>query len=130
RLVAAVEERVTASPVGTIIKSVAAAAAALGAVNSMAGATPLIPSAGTDTGITATVGTAFSVAYGANSPLGPASSWAEMGGLPPGLSFTNNGASSLINGTPTTAGNYTFTLQAFGPNGEEVDYGYTITVQG
>ena len=51
------------------------AAASLGAINSMAGATPLVPSEGTPSGVTVTVGVAVSIAYTANSPLSEDGRW-------------------------------------------------------
>ncbi|MDB6126482.1 MAG: Immunoglobulin I-set domain protein, partial [Verrucomicrobia bacterium] len=130
RVAAAIEEMVVSSPISTILKSFATAAASLGAINSMAGATPLVPSSGTSSGITVTQGVAVSVAYTANSPLGPGVSWAIAGTVPPGLSFSGDTSSTLaLNGTPTTPGNFPITIKAFGPNNEEVDYAYTITVQ-
>lgn len=130
RLATAVEEMVTASPVGTILKTAASAVAALGAMNTLAGATPLVPSAGTASGITVTVGTSVSVGYTANSPLGPAVSWSITGARPAGLDFTNLSSSSiLLSGTPTAPGVFPITISAFGPNmGEQADYAYTITV--
>ncbi|MDB6167477.1 MAG: hypothetical protein JWM88_341 [Verrucomicrobia bacterium] len=129
RMVAAIEECVVSSPVSAVLKSIATAAASLGAINSMAGATPLVPSSGTESGITVTVGASVAVAYTANSPLGPGTSWAIAGTVPPGLSFSGEGGSSLmLSGIPTTAGSFPITIKAFGPNNEEVGYAYTITV--
>ena len=129
RVLAAFEEMVISSPVSSILKSVATAAASLGAINSMAGATPLVPSSGTASGITVTQGVSVSVAYTANSPLGPGTSWDTAGTIPPGLSFNGQTGSTLsLTGTPTTTGVFPITIKAFGPNGEEVDYAYTITV--
>ncbi|MDB6093439.1 MAG: hypothetical protein JWM32_1001, partial [Verrucomicrobia bacterium] len=129
RIATAVEEMVISSPVGAVLKSLAAAAASLGAMNSMAGATPLVPSAGSQNGITLTAGVAVSIGYTSNSPLGPASNWSVDGTLPQGLSFSGlAGANILLSGTPTSVGNFPITISAFGPGGERVDFGYTITV--
>ena len=75
RVVAAVEELVVSSPLGAVLKSFAATAASLGAMHSLVGATPLVPSSGTATDLTVTVGTPVSVAYGVTGTQTPAMSW-------------------------------------------------------
>ena len=64
RVAAAVEEMVAASPAGAVLKSAALAAASLGAVDSLAGATTaqLVTSSGSASGISVTTGTAVVVA--------------------------------------------------------------------
>ncbi|MGG7507521.1 Ig-like domain-containing protein [Plantibacter sp. YIM 135249] len=47
------------------------------------------------------------------------------GALPPGLTLTSAG---VLAGTPTTAGDFTFTVKATGPGGETVGASHTITV--
>jgi len=93
RVAAAVDEFVASSPVGTALKSAAAAAISLGAIDSMAGATLLAttvtqsPSGALPT-FDATVGVEI-------TPLGftitnsiNIASWTVTGSIPPGLHFT------------------------------------------
>ena len=139
--VAAGDEMVIASPVGTVLKALAAVAASLGAMNSLAGATPLVPSAGTASGISATTGTAVSVFYTVNGTLTPPASWRVEGNVPPGLDFSGLTAPGTVTvgalhleGTPTTAGTFNLTLQAFefagGAGIGSPVYAYAITVTG
>ena len=133
------EEFVLSSPIGTVLKSLAAAAASLGAMNSLAGATPLVPSMGADTGTTLTVGTAVSIAFTVSPTQTPIASWKISGAIPPGTDFSGRTTAGSVNvqslslaGTPTTAGSFPVTLQAFdGQNNtgfESAVYTYTITV--
>jgi Domain of unknown function (DUF4214) len=136
-----IDEMVVSSPIGAVLKSVVATVAALGAVNSLAGATPLVPTAGSATGITVAAGTAVSVFYTVNGTLTPPMSWAITGSIPPGLDFSGLMGPGSVNvgplhleGTPTTAGMYSLTLQTFqftgdGGIGSPV-YSYAITVTG
>ena len=135
------EEMAVASPVAVVLKSVVAAVAALGAVNTMAGATPLVPTAGTATGVTVTAGSSVSIFYTVNGTQTPPVSWTVTGSIPPGLDFSGltgpgsvNIGSLHLSGTPTTAGSYNLTLQTFefineGGIGSPI-YNYTITVTG
>jgi hypothetical protein len=156
RIVAAADEMFAASPAGALLKSAAVAAAALGAVDSMAGATLLADSinqspSGDLPNFAATVGTAI-------TPLGftitnsiNIASWKVTGSIPPGLVLKtvedggqtltgpgvldatthgttgdpwtpgtagNNTTTPIMQGTPTTAGTYTFMLQGFADPGE------------
>jgi hypothetical protein len=155
RLAVALDEIVIASPVGTILRSAAAAVAGLGAIDTMAGATLLASSVTSNpTGplptFNATVGTPI-------SPLGftitntqNVGSWKLTGQLPPGMEIvaventsivltgpgnldaTTQGSTDVygdssggnstttpeLEGTPTTAGTYTFDLQGFAGAGE------------
>jgi hypothetical protein len=139
QVVANVEEWVIESPIGTVLKSFAAIAASLGAMNSLAGATPLAPSAGSATGTTVTAGTAVSISFTVSPTQTPIQSWKVGGTIPPGLDFSGLTAAGTVNisnlklsGTPTTAGSYPVTLQAFdGKNAtgfESAIYNYSITV--
>ena len=140
-LLGTTEEIVIASPMGTVLKSIAASVAALGAVNTLVGATPLVPTTGTASGITVAAGSSVSVFYTVNGTQTPPVSWHITGTVPPGLNFsglTNTGSVNVgslnLTGTPTTAGSYPVTLQTFefantGGIGSPV-YNYTITVTG
>jgi hypothetical protein len=143
RVAAAADEFVAASPLGTVLKSAAAAIASLGAVHSLAGATVLVASQSSP--VSTKVGTSgTSVAFTVTNTINIAS-WKIGGTLPPGMTIsatqdpskvltgpgmldatgggTDDGYGGLIggissttpvlSGTPTTAGNYTFTLQAY-----------------
>ena len=145
RLIEAADEFVAASPVGNLLRSTVAAAASLGAMHSLAGATTLSVSP-------STAASALSVATG--SPITQVgftvtntiniASWKVTGTIPPGLAIEaleggamltgpgtldattpgqsdgyggmTGGVSSttpFLSGTPTQAGSYTFSLQAF-----------------
>jgi hypothetical protein len=134
RWVVAGAEYVTASPIGALLRPAGVAAAALGAVDAMAGATTLIES-NNQPSVTIPVGSAMQpVIFGVNNTIN-LGSWLIGGSLPPGLSLVaaEGGASltgpgvldatsaqkdidnttPILEGTPTAAGSYTFTLQAF-----------------
>lgn len=157
RMVAVADEFVAASPVGSLIKSAAAAAAALGAVDSMAGATTLATTltpnpSGALPAFDATVGEAITpIGFTITNTLN-IGSWKVTGQIPPGLVLTttqgnggtltapgvldattqgtsgdpwspgmagNSTTTPLLEGTPTTAGTYTFNLQGFALGGEQ-----------
>jgi hypothetical protein len=135
------EEIVISSPVGVVLKSVVAAVAALGAVNTVVGATPLVPSSGTATGITVNMGSMVSVFYTVNGTQTPPASWTISGSIPPGLNFSGRTTPGTVNisslnlaGTPTMAGTFNLTIQTFEfTNATGVGspiYNYTITVNG
>jgi hypothetical protein len=90
RVVAAADEFVTASPIGTLLKSAAAVVASLGAIDSMAGATILATSitpapSGTLPNFNATVGTAIvPVGFTITNTMNVAS-WKVSGVIPPGM---------------------------------------------
>jgi hypothetical protein len=169
RLVAVADEYVTASPIGALLKSAGVALAALGAVDSVAGATVLAttltpsPSASGLPNFDATVGVAI-------TPLGftvtntmNIGSWTVTGVIPPGLVLKtvepnggvltgpgnldattagttgdpwtpgtagNSTTTPVLSGTPTTAGTYTFSLQAFAFGGEKGGNGGTFVGTG
>jgi len=140
-LVATTEEMVIASPMGTLLKAVVATVSALGAVNTMVGATPLVPSTGTASGISVASGSSVSVFYTVNGTQTPPMSWKITGTVPGGLNFSGLTAAGSVDvgslhlsGTPTTAGTYNLTLQTFEftNNGGSASpiYNYTITVTG
>ena len=140
RVAAAVEEMVAASPVGAVLKSAALAAASLGAVDSLAGATTaqLVTSSGSASGISVTTGTAVVVALSLTGTETATQSWSVTGSFPPGMNYsgltssgTINTTNLLLSGTPTTAGAYLVTLtawQGLNGTGNTHSYFYTITV--
>jgi plastocyanin len=139
-LFASAEEVLGAGTAGVVLKSGLATLAALGAVNTLVGATPLVPSSGTAAGISVT-GSPVSVFYTVNGTQTPPMSWEVNGSIPPGLDFsgltipgTVNVGSLHLEGTPTANGTYNVTLQTFqltngGGFGSPI-YAYTITVTG
>jgi hypothetical protein len=155
RLIAAGGEYVTASPVGAVLRSAAAAAATFGAVNALSGATTLIES-NNQPSLSIPVGSAMQpVIFGVNNTLN-LGSWLVAGSIPPGLSLVaaEGGASltgpgvldatnakkdifnttPMLEGTPTAMGNYTFSLQAFELGALQGlasnVFSYTVTVTG
>jgi hypothetical protein len=143
RVLAVADELVASSPLGLMLKSTVAAAASLGAVHSLAGATVLASSQRSP--VTAKAGTAAAqVAFTVTNTINIAS-WRIGGTLPPGMTIaatenssvaltgpgmldatgggvddgyggTTGGIASttpVLSGTPTATGNYTFTLQAY-----------------
>ncbi len=157
RVVAVAEEYVTASPIGTLLKSAAAAFASLGAVNSMAGATLLASTltpnpTGNLPDLDATIGVAITPVGFTITDTINVGSWTVTGTIPPGMKIVaqentalmltgpgnldattagstdswtggttpgNATTTPLLEGTPTTAGTYTFDLQGFALGGEQ-----------
>jgi hypothetical protein len=141
RILTFVEDVITVSPVGAVIRSAAATAASLGAMHSLAGATTLVPTAASP--YNATVGTALpGIGFTVTNTVNIAQ-WRLGGSLPPGLKLQSADGSKeitgpgtldatmpgvtdsygevqggtfntvpLLTGTPTQPGNYTITLQA------------------
>ncbi len=141
RVVASAADRLTAAPLGALIRAATVTAASLGAMHSLAGATILVNNQPSP--LAATVGKAITaVGFGINGPgVGQPGSWVVGGAIPPGLNFsgltapaTINLANLVLTGTPTTSGNYTVTLQGWENkdrkgNGSPV-YNYVINVSG
>ena len=137
RAVAAFGDFVLESPAGVLLKSAAASVAALGAIDSVAGAsstglaytyTLSTGSPGHPSPYSVILGTQISaVAFLLESSpaQNPPQSWAIAGTIPPGLQFGNSTASvsgtgggvNLANptlfGTPTQAGTFKMLLQAY-----------------
>jgi hypothetical protein len=155
RVAVGAAEAVLESPVGSLIKAAAASFAALGAVDSVAGATTYTLSTGSPgepSPLTVMEGSNIGVAFAlvANPPTQAApESWTITGAIPPGMEFGVNGdfitspgfvntSNPILEGTPTTPGTYTMQLQAWeGPNGmsEGVDtssatFTYQVIVTG
>ena len=141
RVAAAVEEMVTASPAGAVLKSMALATASLGAIDTLAGATTaqLVTSNNSPSGVSVTVGTAgVAVAISLTGTNTATQSWTITGPIAPGLSFsgltsagTTNTSILLLSGTPTAAGIYEVTLTAWqnlNGSGNAHSYFYTVTV--
>jgi Immunoglobulin domain len=168
RVIAAADEFVSTSPIGTVLKSAVAVIASLGAVDSMAGATVLATSitpapSGSLPNFAATAGTQITpVAFTITNTMNIAS-WLVTGTIPPGLTLTtkepnggnltgpgkldattagtsgngwssgttgNNTTTPILEGTPTTAGTYTFMLQGFAEAGETGGSGGTFVGTG
>lgn len=119
RLVASAGQVIVSSPIGTLLKSAATTMASLGAVHSLAGATEL--STTHPSPLNATVGTAIpTVVFDVIGTIGLANSWQISGQIPPGLNFSGRTTPGVLNisnptftGTPTTAGTFNMTLQAW-----------------
>jgi len=52
------------------------------------------------------------------------------GSLPSGITLSSNGNTALLFGTPTSAGNFTFTLRAVSASGAAIQKSFTISVLG
>lgn len=121
-------EFVLASPMSATLRTAAVAAGSLGAMHSMAGATALAVSdknGPVTSPFQATVGTpiptlVFTIT--GTTTGGAPQSWTVTGTMPPGLNFdgltgpgNDNNASvpTTMTGTPTQAGDYTFTLTGY-----------------
>jgi hypothetical protein len=137
---------IEALPVGVLIRSAAVAAAALGCIDSMAGATTLVTSLnpnsnGTLPPFEADVGVAITPLAFTIAPLITIGSWKITGTVPPGLtlttvqpnggtitgpvggfldatSATNTLTTPILVGTPTEAGSYVINMQGFWYGGE------------
>ncbi len=147
RFVSAAEEIVASWPISSLVRGAGIAAAALGAVDSVAGATFLATSLTPDppNGVLppfqAGVGVPITPLAFTIEPLITIGSWKITGVLPPGLTLTTlqpNGGSltgpggglldatsatntlttPVLEGTPTAAGTYTLGLQGFWYGGE------------
>jgi len=138
------DEMITASPVGVVLRSAAAAAATLGALNSLAGATTLVSSPLTSP-VSATVGVAISTtAITVNGTQSEPGSWAITTAIPPGLAFSNSSSATLtgagnidvpngvlfLSGTPTTPGTYNVGMIAyeFAAESGNISPTYTFTI--
>jgi hypothetical protein len=71
-----------------------------------------------------TVGVPYTTTFTASGGIGPYT-WTFAGVTPPGLSFGTNGD---VSGVPTTAGNFSFTAQAFDANNFEGSASYVLNI--
>jgi hypothetical protein len=130
-------EGALAAPLGAVVRS-AIVAASLGAVHSLAGATQLIVSA---TSVNATVGAAITpVIFLTKNAPSVAGSYTVRGTLPPGLTLPGLNAGGIINnlslstdqetisGTPTTAGTFAITIQAWELSNANGGFSVPVTV--
>jgi hypothetical protein len=109
---------VAPSRIVSLLKSFAATAASLGAVQSLAGATQFVIN---NQDVSGTAGIAIApVAFTVTGASTPAASFRVSGTLPPGLTLSNANASGLLNGstgtilgTPTAAGSYSISILAY-----------------
>jgi sugar lactone lactonase YvrE len=140
RWVMCAESVVTPGAQGQVLRCTALLAAAVGAVDTLAGATTF--SATPASPASATTGTAFTAAFAVTGAPSTTKSY-TITNLPPGLNIagaTASGSSLLLNasngtisGTPTTAGNYAVAIKAWekaGGTGKSASYSYTINVTG
>ena len=126
RVAATVEECVLASPAGAVLRAAVAAAASLGALHSLAGATSQVVVS--TNSVNTTVDTPLTpVTFVTNffPPTNFTVGSYTITGLPPGLTvpglntvtgvlkITNSTGSGQIVGTPTEAGTFTVTLKAW-----------------
>jgi hypothetical protein len=64
------------------------------------------------------------IVYGGTEPY----TWTRSGSFPPGLTFdSDTGDTATISGTPTTAGDYTFSIKVVSGS-DSITRGYTITI--
>ena len=139
RVAAVAESIIGASSAGQVLRSVFTAAASLGAMHSLAGATVL--SASTVTPLRVTAGTAMApVAMTVTGAQTQPLSFTVSGAIPPGLSLSGltgtggriNASSLTLSGTPTTAGTYTINVRAWEKINQTGDsssnFPYTVTV--
>jgi hypothetical protein len=142
RVAAVAEQMFTSSPIGAVLKMAAAAVAALGAIDTVAGATQwVLTPGGSQSGQTPTVnesgtaGAALSLGFTVIQAQTPAGSF-RIAGLPPGLSVPGmnssgilNASSGVITGTPTTGGTFSTTIRAYEFNNGTGDAWGPITLR-
>lgn len=111
-------EFVVSSGVSSVLKGVLVGSAALGTVQTVAGATEL-NAGSTGNPASATVGQSFTAAIAVTGAPANAASYEVTGSIPAGLTFTGitgdtvNGATLTISGTPTQAGEFTMMIRAW-----------------
>lgn len=111
-------EFVVSSGVGSVLKGVLAGSAALGAVQTVAGATELDVGSGGNPA-SATVGQSFLGGFAVVGAPAVAASYEITGNLPPGLVVNNisgdtvNDSTVTVSGTPTQAGEFIIRVRAW-----------------
>ena len=122
------------------LKGVFAGVAALGTVQTVAGATTITPEPNTENNpASAQVGVPFEAAVAVTGAPAPTASYEIVGELPPGIMITGlegdtvNAAALAITGTPTEAGSYSINVRAWrGVNkqfdGGSITFPYSIIV--
>lgn len=124
-------EFVVSSGVSSVLKGVLVGSAALGTVQTVAGATEL-NAGSTGNPASATVGESFAAAIAVTGAPAVAASYEVTGSIPAGLTFANlsgdtvNGATLTISGTPTEAGEFTMMIRAW-KNANKTGQGGTPT---
>lgn len=103
------------SQTASVLRSVLTVVAAMGAYDTLVGATQV--NLTTTSPLAATVGSQAGVDFTATGTGVSVSSWTFTGTIPPGMTFNSGATTSPVNtstltlsGTPTTAGTYTFAV--------------------
>ena len=137
--IASLLERALKTPVSRIIQLATATFAASSSINALSGATTFTSNPSSPT--TANVGETFNLVFAVTGSPSAVKSWEVLGEVPPGLSIPGLNGSTLnskvgsLTGTPTTAGTYNLTVQAFGSTNRRGDtdkkrYPISISVTG
>jgi hypothetical protein len=116
------DEAVPSLPAASILKSAFIAAASIGSVHTLVGASGIVttPATLTATAGVASTGVVFTVAGADSAPK----CWVVTGVLPPGMNFsgltlagtvnvTTSGGYATLTGTPSTAGTFSFSMIAY-----------------
>ena len=132
--------RADAAPPGvfaTVLRSAMLATIAGGAVHTLTGATVFVSNPASPAA--AKVGTPFSMVFSVASSASGTGFYMVSGTLPPGLSIAGmdssggvSGSAATISGTPTTAGAYSVSIQAWGPGNSAASFtngvSYSLTI--
>ncbi|MBT5815248.1 MAG: hypothetical protein HOI15_13015, partial [Opitutales bacterium] len=137
--IASLLDRALKTPISRIIQLASATFAASSSINALSGATAFTSNPTSPT--TANVGETFNLVFAVTGSPSAVKSWEVLGSVPPGLSIPGLNGSTLnskvgsLTGTPTTAGTYNLTVQAFGSLNRRGDtdkkrYPISISVSG
>ena len=121
KLVSLTDEMVPTLSPTSILQTTVVAAASLGAVHTLVGASGIVSS---PSSLTATTGIAANAVFTVTGTIADPSSWQLIGNIPPGMNFSGLTSSGIVNvvtangaavlsGTPTTPGTYTFQMIAY-----------------